>query len=336
MATTFTGSDTGRAGLEIKKTTGSPDVRGVTEIQLDTNLTLTDNGNGGVTINSSGGGGGSGTVTSVGLSIPSAFSVSGSPITTTGTLALTGAGTTSQFIDGTGALQTVTTGTIEGSIAVNQIAVGTAADTIGGSSSLTFSEALGGLTVTTGATGINPLINLASTTKSISLKVASNLQLTIDGGTHTFVFDASSATGGITWPDGTTQTTAAVSGVTSIVAGTNITISPVGGTGAVTVNSSGGGGSGTVTDISSGGPYIQTSPFGGITTSGDLSLFISTASIAPGPGGGVEGYNLPPPDDTGTVSPSVPPLVGHGWIPIPGDIAEIGSATIYIPYWIPS
>ena len=48
MATTFTGSDTGRAGLEIKKTTGSPDVRGVTEIQLDTNLTLTDNGNGGV------------------------------------------------------------------------------------------------------------------------------------------------------------------------------------------------------------------------------------------------------------------------------------------------
>ena len=65
MATTFTGSDTGRAGLEIKKTTGTPDVRGVTEIQLDTNLTLTDNGNGGVTINSSGGGAGAGTVTSV-------------------------------------------------------------------------------------------------------------------------------------------------------------------------------------------------------------------------------------------------------------------------------
>ena len=331
MATTFTGSDAGRAGLEIKKTTGSPDVRGVTEIQLDTNLTLTDNGNGGVTINSSGGG--SGTVTSVGLSIPSAFNVSGSPITTTGTLALTGAGNTSQFIDGTGALQTVTTGTIEGSIAVNQIAVGTATDTIGGSSSLTFSEA-SGLTMNTGDAS-DAVVNLSSTTKSITLKVASNSQLTIDSGANTFVFDASSATGGITWPDGTTQTTAAVSGVTSIVAGTNITISPVGGTGAVTVNSSGGGGSGTVTDISSGGPYIQTSPFGGITTSGDLRLFISSASVAPGPGGGPEGYNLPPPDDTGTVSPFVPPLIGHGWIPIPGDLAVIGSATIYIPYWIP-
>ena len=56
-----------------------------------------------------GGGGGSGTVTSVGLSMPSAFSVTGSPVTTAGTLAVTGAGTTSQYIDGTGALQTLPT-----------------------------------------------------------------------------------------------------------------------------------------------------------------------------------------------------------------------------------
>lgn len=53
--------------------------------------------------------GGSGTVTSVGLSAPSAFSVSGSPVTGSGTLALSGAGTTSQLIDGTGALQTIPT-----------------------------------------------------------------------------------------------------------------------------------------------------------------------------------------------------------------------------------
>ena len=44
------------------------------------------------TINSSGGGG-SGTVTSVGLSAPSIFTVSGSPVTTSGTLALTYSGT---------------------------------------------------------------------------------------------------------------------------------------------------------------------------------------------------------------------------------------------------
>jgi hypothetical protein len=46
-----------------------------------------------------------GTVTSVGISMPSAFSVSGSPVTSTGTLTITGAGTASQYIDGTGALQ---------------------------------------------------------------------------------------------------------------------------------------------------------------------------------------------------------------------------------------
>lgn len=45
-------------------------------------------------------------VTSVGLSAPSAFTVSNSPISSTGNLTFTGAGTSSQYIDGTGALQT--------------------------------------------------------------------------------------------------------------------------------------------------------------------------------------------------------------------------------------
>ena len=55
---------------------------------------------------SGGGGGGAGTVTSVAMTVPAALSVSGSPITSAGTLAVTGAGTTAQYIDGTGALQT--------------------------------------------------------------------------------------------------------------------------------------------------------------------------------------------------------------------------------------
>ena len=48
----------------------------------------------------------SGTVTSVGLSMPSAFSVANSPITGSGTLTVTGAGTTSQYIRGDGSLAT--------------------------------------------------------------------------------------------------------------------------------------------------------------------------------------------------------------------------------------
>lgn len=59
--------------------------------------------------------GGTGTVTSVALTVPAAFSVSGSPITTAGTLAITGAGTTAQYIRGDGSLATfptITSGTV--------------------------------------------------------------------------------------------------------------------------------------------------------------------------------------------------------------------------------
>jgi len=49
--------------------------------------------------------GGGGTVTSVGLAAPSAFNVTNSPVTSNGTLTLTGAGATTDYIDGTGALQ---------------------------------------------------------------------------------------------------------------------------------------------------------------------------------------------------------------------------------------
>jgi hypothetical protein len=47
---------------------------------------------------------GSGTVTSVGLTVPSAFNVTPSTITTSGTFAITGAGVTSQYVRGDGTL----------------------------------------------------------------------------------------------------------------------------------------------------------------------------------------------------------------------------------------
>ena len=48
--------------------------------------------------------GGSAGVTSVGLSAPAAFTVSGSPVTSTGTLSLNAAGTSAQYISGAGTL----------------------------------------------------------------------------------------------------------------------------------------------------------------------------------------------------------------------------------------
>jgi len=58
---------------------------------------------------------GSGTVTSVGLSMPSAFTVSNSPITTSGTIAVTGAGVASQYVRGDGTLANFPTSTGGGS-----------------------------------------------------------------------------------------------------------------------------------------------------------------------------------------------------------------------------
>lgn len=63
-------------------------------------------------LGSQGGGGGSGTVTSVGLSMPSAFTVIGSPITTNGTISISGAGTSADYIRGNGTLATTDTGMI--------------------------------------------------------------------------------------------------------------------------------------------------------------------------------------------------------------------------------
>lgn len=176
MTSFFTGSDNGKAGLNVKKTDNSVDVNGVSEIQLASNLSLVNNGGGSVTVDSSGGGGG---------------------------------------------------GTIGGTIANGQIAVGTGADTIGGSSSLQFSEAGGGITMTTGATGNDPLINMSSSTKAITLKVETNQKLSVDGGVNKFIFDASSGTGGITFPDTTIQTSAALPKIAETVAvAANTTVQP--------------------------------------------------------------------------------------------------------------
>ena len=57
-------------------------------------------------------GGGSGTVTSVGLAAPAAFSVSGSPVTSTGTLTLAGAGAATDYIKGDGTLSVFNTAAI--------------------------------------------------------------------------------------------------------------------------------------------------------------------------------------------------------------------------------
>ena len=54
-----------------------------------------------------------------------------------------------------------------------------------------------------------PKLLMTNDTKSITLQCDENNKFKVQGALYDFIFDASSATGGITWPDGTTQTTAA-------------------------------------------------------------------------------------------------------------------------------
>ncbi len=55
-------------------------------------------------------------------------------------------------------------------------------------------------------------INISSSTKAVSLLCDENQKLKVKGATDSFVLDVSSSSGGITFPDGTTQTTAASGG----------------------------------------------------------------------------------------------------------------------------
>ena len=133
-----------------------------------------------------------GTVTSVAATVPSFLSVTGSPITTTGTLAVTYSGVALPILNG-GTGQTTQTAAFDA---------------------------------------------LAPTTTKGDLIVSNgtdNVRLPVGTDTYSLVADSTQATG-VRW------SASAGAGVSQIIAGTNITISPVGGTGAVTINSSGGGG----------------------------------------------------------------------------------------------
>jgi hypothetical protein len=93
---------------------------------------MADTNSFGFTGGSGSGGGGGGTLSSVGLSMPSAFTVPNSPLIANGVLNVLGAGTTNQYIDGTGALKTFPANVGGGSAVVYYLNGNVSQGTIGG------------------------------------------------------------------------------------------------------------------------------------------------------------------------------------------------------------
>jgi len=195
------------------------------------------------TINSTGGGG-SGTVTSVAATVPSFLSVTGSPITTSGTLAIAYSGTALPIANGGTNATTATAarGNILPSYAGNAgkvLAVNTGATDVeyisaGGTGTVTSVAVSGGTTGLTTSGG--PITAAGTITLGGTLAVAS-------GGTGT--------------------------ATPSLVQGTNVTIT--GSWPNQTINATAGG-SGTVTSVGGTGTVNGLTLTGTVTTSGNLTL----------------------------------------------------------------
>lgn len=165
----------------------------------------------------SGGGG----VASVGLAAPSAFIVSNSPVTGVGTLTLTGAGLTTEYIDGTGALQTFP------SIPAAQF---TSLTTTGASGD-TATLVSGVLNIPTSVIPFTGLTTYGSA-GSAFLSPEGILNIPTPNLPQTITLTTNGTSGASTLVGGVLNVpnyTTSGSGVTSITAGTNIEISPTSG-----------------------------------------------------------------------------------------------------------
>ena len=260
----------------------------------------------GLFINGVGVGTGSGSVTSVAATVPSFLSVSGSPITTSGTLAISLSGTALPVANG-GTGQTTYTngqlliGTTAGSLAKATITAGSGISVTNGDGAITIASTAGGGTVTSvdasgGTTGLSftggPVTSSGTLTLGGTLAIANggtgatsvsgarlnlsaagsgaNSDITSLTGLTTALSIGQGGTGQTSYTNGQLLIGNTAGGLTkaTITAGSGISVTN--GNGAITITSTT---NGTVTSISgSGGTTGLTLSGGPITTSGTLTL----------------------------------------------------------------
>lgn len=189
------------------------------------------NGSGSITIAATGGGGGGGSVTSVGLSAPALFTVSNSPVTTTGTLTLSYSGSALPVANGgTGLTSPGANGNV---LTSNGTAWVSSAPSSGGVSS--FSAGTTGLLPSTGTTGavtLSGTLSVSNGGTGNSIPPA-NGEILIGNGS-TYVRNTITVGSGLSISNGAGTISITNSGVTSLTAGTGVTLS--GSTGGITVS----------------------------------------------------------------------------------------------------
>ena len=166
MANIYTGSNTGKAGLEVTEVDGVPDVFGVSKI-IVSNGTLTDDGAGTVTITTGGGGGGGGVTTlSMGTTGLTPAAITAGAITVAGTLVVANGGTGAITLadggillgSGTGAI-TATAQPINGQLLIGSTGADPVLATLASAgATVTITNTAGGINLEAAAsvTGANP------------------------------------------------------------------------------------------------------------------------------------------------------------------------------------
>ena len=249
--------------LLIGNTTGNTLTKAT--LTAGTGITIT-NGTGAISIAAIN----NGTVTSVAMSVPSFLSVAGSPITGSGTLAVTLSGTALPVANGgTGGTTQATARSGIGAGTVNSVAgTGTVngltlTGTVTTSGSLTLGGTLSGVSLTTQVSGTLPIANggtgsTSTTYCSLSTNVTGTLPVA-NGGTGV----ATTPTNGqLLIGNGTNYS------VATITAGSGVTVTNS--AGGITIAATGSGG--TVTSVAGTGTVNGLTLTGTVTASGSLTL----------------------------------------------------------------